>query len=139
MSRVVISTRDFDDYPFSTPWSYLTDKDGQACKGTITQFDDTIVCVSPHRTFSLNALIEVPAFGKVVLRTNVIKPDKKKINLLDAFVQGRIDQINNEIHKENSLIPRKILQDFHTIVREKNTLQKRVVVFYFGYYCRTYR
>ena len=132
MSRVVISTRDFDDYPFSTPWSYLTDKDGQACKGTITQFDDTIVCVSPHRTFSLNALIEVPAFGKVVLRTNVIKPDKKKINLLDAFVQGRIDQINNEIHKENSLIPRKILQDFHTIVREKNTLQKLSKLMFLG-------
>ena len=99
MTRIVFHVGNFAPKPFSTPWTYLTDENGQPCIGNITLFDDKILCTSPYKSFSLNALLEVPTFGKVMLRTNVIKPDKKKINLLDAFVQGRIDQINNEIIK----------------------------------------
>lgn len=124
MSRVVFSTRSFDSYSFSSPWSYLTDKDGQPCKGTISQLDDTIICLSPHKRFSLNALLKVPSFGKVVLRTSVIKTGTKKVNLLDACVAGKIEQIITELQKEGTLVPEKIQQEFHTVLREKNSQHK---------------
>lgn len=124
MTKVVFDTHMYENGIFSTPWSYLTDKNGQPCEGSIRLSDDHIECVSPQKNFSLNALLEVPCFGKVVLRTSVVAGKNRRVDLLDSLITGRIDQIKQELQKDKLYKTIKFISQLLKLEKEKNSQKK---------------
>jgi len=99
MNKVIFNTKNFTNDQFTTAWTYLTDKNNQPCHGEIKIFDDHIECISVEKSFSLNALLVIPKFGKIILRTAIVKPRKNKYDLLKELIRGRVYQIEFELTK----------------------------------------
>lgn len=99
MKKIVFLTRNFEPGQFTTAWSYLTDENGQPCFGEIELLDDRVVCRTTEKKVALNALLEVPGFGKVMLRTAVENTGKKEVDLMDSLVRGRAEGLRREIDK----------------------------------------
>lgn len=99
MKKIVFLTRNFEPGQFTTAWSYLTDENGQPCFGEIELLDDRVVCRTTEKKVALNALLEVPGFGKVMLRTAVENAGKKEVDLMDSLVRGRAEGLRREIDK----------------------------------------
>lgn len=99
MSKITFTMTNYKKIQFTTGWSYLTDPTGQPCWGQITLSDNQVVCESQVSAFALNLILEVPGFGKTVLRTRVVSGSAQKIDLLDSLIQGRLTQINTELKR----------------------------------------
>lgn len=99
MNKLIFETKNFTPGQFTTSWNYLTDAQGQPCRGQINLFDDKVVCESTEKEFSYNALLEIEGFGKVMIRTKVEKANGNEKDLLKSLVDGRVDQIKTELRK----------------------------------------
>lgn len=124
MNAAFFNTKNFDSNQFTTAWSYLTDNEGQPCFGKINLSDWQIECISTEKHFSLNALIEVPNFGKVVLRTATIHANGSKYDLLEELIKGRVQQIENELNKINEEFKTKFENELITLKRQLNSKKK---------------
>lgn len=99
MNKISFKTKKLMTGQFTTAWHYLTDAKGQPCDGDMKIFDNRVICESTEKRFSYNALLEIEGFGKVVVRTKVYTADGRKKDLLDALIEGRVDQINKELKR----------------------------------------
>src|SRR3989344_547140 len=132
MHNTTFLTKNFTREEFTTGWSYLTDKSGQPCHGITTVLDDQIICESKEKLFSLNLLLEVPEFGKVMLRTDVVSSDKEKHDLLSELIKGRIAQIKKEIYANKNLVPNSYKKRLLTLTKQKASLKKLSKAMFLG-------
>lgn len=129
---MTFNTKNFTPNEFTSSWSYLTDEEGQPCFGEIELFDDHVVCSSTEKKFSLHILVEVEAFGKVMMQTSVVTASNQSMDLLEALIAGKTDQIKKELI--NTVKARKAIssEKFQTISQQSNSHEKLSALVYFG-------
>jgi GH35 family endo-1,4-beta-xylanase len=123
MTTATFLTTTFQPGQFASAWSYLTDAHGMPCEGTTTITDDSVICESPEKSFSLNLLVEIKDFGKIVARTNVVSGQKENFDLLSGLIQGRVDQIEQELAKPHSTIT-KHAQQLSELKKQPDSMSK---------------
>lgn len=82
-------------------WSYLTDASGLPCDGKIIFDSDRIVCHTRKKLAALNLLLEVPLFGKVMVKTDL--ESHRQVDLLASLINSRLQQIGQRDTQKPSL------------------------------------
>jgi len=91
--KTTFNTSSYTTEQFTSSWFYLSNQTRTPCWGEISIDDSSVVCTSTDKKIALHILLEVPNFGKVMVKTSIVEAGKK-YDLLSCIIEGRVEQIN---------------------------------------------
>lgn len=122
---IIFNTTTMGTIDLTSAWTYLTDVNELPCQGNISFERGLVICKTKEKKIALNILINIPMFGKVVVRTSISKHNKTPLDLLTSLIQGRIGQILKELDnfkKDNCPPPTQLISKFSVLVKSEISL-----------------